>query len=181
MKIIKTRLNDCYILEPEILGDNRGYFTEYYSQKKLNEFGIDFIAVQGNESLSSVKGTLRGLHFQCDKMVQAKVVRVTKGIVYDVVVDLREKSSTYKQWIKVELSENNHKQLYIPKGFAHGFVTVSDQVIFSYLVDNYYSKESEGGILYNDPELNIDWGVENPIISDKDKSLLTLKDSNYKF
>lgn len=176
MELIKTKLNDCYIIEPKKFGDHRGYFMESYSQKTFEEKGLDYDFVQSNESLTVNKGTIRGLHFQLAPMAQAKLVRVLKGAVADVVVDLRKDSSTYKQWIKVELTEENNRQLLVPRGFAHGFVTLEDNTLFSYMVDNFYSKEHDSGIKWNDPELNIDWEIENPILSEKDEELSILSE-----
>ncbi len=183
MEIEKTNLNDCYIIKPKVYGDHRGSFMQTFSEKDLLENGLEYHFVQGNESFTKEEGTLRGLHFQKDPMCQAKLVRVTQGSVYDVVVDLRKDSSTYKKWIKVELSAENNKQLLVPRGFAHGFITITSDVVFSYMVDNFYSKEDEDGIIFSDKELNIDWGYdENKIIlSDKDKILPTLENSTADF
>lgn len=169
----KTKLNGCFILEPKVFEDKRGYFLESYNQKKFNslvEIPVSF--VQDNESYSS-KGVLRGLHFQIGKHAQAKLVRVIKGVVLDIAVDIRKESDTFGQYISVELSEENKKQLFIPRGFAHGFVVLSDTALFSYKCDNFYNKASESGILYSDETLNIDWKLPNNelIISEKDIKL----------
>lgn len=181
MKIIETKLKGCYIIEPDVFGDNRGYFAETYNKSNLenNNIYIDFI--QDNQSLSTQKGTLRGIHFQNGSMAQAKLVRCTQGSVYDVAVDLRSDSPTYKQWIGVELSEENHKQLLISKGFGHAFQTLTDGVIFQYKVDNLYSKENERVIVYNDPEINVEWPIKTPILSEKDKNAPVLRKVDIKW
>ncbi|HNQ26333.1 MAG TPA: dTDP-4-dehydrorhamnose 3,5-epimerase [Aquaticitalea sp.] len=169
----ETNLQGCFILEPQVFEDARGYFLESFNQKKFCELiGDQVNFVQDNESLSS-KGVLRGLHFQKGQYAQAKLVRVIKGAVMDVVVDVRPDSTTFGQTLSIELSEHNKKQLFIPRGFAHGFIVLTDQAIFSYKCDNYYNKASEGGIIYNDKNLNIDWKLspETFIISEKDKIL----------
>lgn len=175
MNIIKTELNDCYIIEPDIFGDNRGWFMESYNKNKFKEFDLEYNFVQDNESFSKEKGVLRGLHFQKPPYTQAKLVRCTRGKVYDVVVDIRKGSSTYGKWIGVELSPENNRQLLVPRGFLHGFQTLTDDVVFSYKCDNFYNKESDGGVAYDDPELNIIWPIEDKILSDKDKNHPTLK------
>ena len=181
MKVTPTKIIDVLIVEPDIFQDDRGWFFESYNKEKLNAFGININFVQDNHSFSTKKGTLRGLHFQNNPNAQSKLVRCTKGVVLDVAVDLRKDSSTYKQWISVELSEDNKKQLFIPKGFAHGFITLTDNVEFEYIVDNYYNKESEGSINFNDKEIGINWGNDNPILIDKDLNAPFLKDSNINF
>lgn len=176
MKFTKTKLDGVVIIEPDVFGDHRGFFMESWSQKKMEEVGLFYNFVQDNHSMSSVKGTLRGIHFQKGDKAQAKLVRCVKGAVLDVAVDLRHESPTYKQWVAVELSEENKKQLLIPRGFGHGFVTLTDEVEFLYKADNYYAPEADGGIRWNDPEIGIDWGVENPILSAKDEKSPLLKD-----
>ncbi|RCT53643.1 dTDP-4-dehydrorhamnose 3,5-epimerase [Winogradskyella sp. KYW1333] len=176
MNATETKLKGCYILEPKVFNDDRGYFLESFNSKKFNELlGVDIKFVQDNESFSS-KGVLRGLHYQLGQHAQAKLVRVVKGEVLDVAVDIRKKSKTFGQYISVVLSENNKKQLFVPRGFAHGFIVLSETAIFSYKCDNHYNKQSEGGIIYNDPKLNIDWKLPNNefILSDKDLLLPTL-------
>ena len=156
MQVIATELDDCYIIEPDVYGDNRGYFMESHNEKKLQEHGLNYHFVQGNES----------------------------GKIYDVAVDLRKDSKTYKKWIKVELSGENKRQLLLPRGFAHGFITLTDDVTFCYMVDNYYSKEHDAGIIYNDPSIGVDWGLESteePILSEKDKHLPTLEEIKLDF
>ncbi|MFA4995857.1 MAG: dTDP-4-dehydrorhamnose 3,5-epimerase [Patescibacteria group bacterium] len=181
MKIEKTKLDGVFIIEPDVFGDDRGWFTESYNKQRLRDFGIDIDFVQDNHSFSSQKGTLRGLHFQNSPHAQSKLIRCTKGEVLDVAVDIRKESSTYKQWISVELTEKNNKQLFIPKGFAHGFITLTDNVEFQYKVDEYYNKEADRSILYDDPEIDIDWQLDDLILSDKDKDAPLLKDSDCNF
>lgn len=181
LNIIKTELEGVYILEPKVFGDNRGWFMESFSDKVFKELGLDINFVQDNHSYSKLKGTLRGLHFQNNPMAQTKLVRCTRGKILDVAVDIRKGSPTYKKWIAVELSEENKRQLLIPKGFAHGFVTLTDDVEVQYKVDEYYSKEHDRSIRFDDPEIGVEWGVENPILSDKDKNAPCLKDSDCNF
>lgn len=181
MNIIKTEIDDILILEPRVFGDHRGWFTETYSKTKFQELGIDIEFVQDNHSMSVQKGTLRGLHFQTNPKAQTKLVRCTKGRILDVAVDLRKGSSTYKQWLGVELSEENKKQLLIPKGFAHGFLTLTDNVEVQYKVDEYYDPECDRSIRFDDPEIGVDWGIEDPILSEKDLKAPLLKDSDTDF
>ena len=181
MKRIDTKLPGVCIVEPVVHGDHRGYFMETYSTQSLAEIGIDTVFVQDNQSYSSQKGILRGIHFQNAPMAQAKLVRVTKGAVLDIAVDLRKGSPTYKQWVTVELSAKNKRMLFIPRGFGHGFVTLTGDVEFCYKVDNLYSKECDRGIRFNDPSIAVDWGVENPILSQKDTTSPMLDDSDCNF
>lgn len=181
MNIIKTDIEDVIIIEPKVFGDHRGWFTETYSKEKFKEFGIDIDFMQDNHSLSAQKGTLRGLHFQLNPKAQTKLVRCTKGKILDVAVDLREGSPTYKKWVAVELTEENKKQLLVPKGFAHGFLTLTDNVEVQYKVDEYYSPENDRSIRFDDPEIRVDWGIEDPILSEKDLNAPLLKDSNINF
>ena len=179
MTITETKLKGCYVIEPKIYKDNRGYFYESFNLDKFNSaLGLNVNFVQDNESFS-IKGTLRGLHYQIGQHAQAKLVRVIQGKVLDVVVDLRNGSPTYGENVSLELSDENKKQLFIPKGFAHGFVVLSETAIFSYKCDNYYDKSSEGGIIYNDPTLNIDWLLPDNelIISEKDVVLPKLENA----
>lgn len=176
MKFEKTKLEGVVIITPDVFGDHRGFFMESWSEHKMEEAGLRYNFVQDNHSMSSVKGTLRGIHFQKGDKAQAKLVRCVKGAVLDVAVDLRHESPTYKQWVAVELSAENKKQLMIPRGFGHGFVTLTDEVEFLYKADNYYAPEADGGIRWNDPEIGVDWGVENPILSAKDEKNPFLKD-----
>lgn len=177
MDFMKTKLEGVYIVEPKVFGDRRGFFMESYSKRVFEKAGLYYDFLQDNHSSSTVKGTLRGIHFQRGEKAQAKLVRCARGAVIDVAVDLRPNSPTYKQWVAVELSEENKRQLLIPRGFGHGFVTLTDHVEFLYKADNYYAPEADGGIRWNDPELNIDWGVENPILSEKDANAPLLKDA----
>lgn len=173
MTVTQTHLQGCFIIEPKVFEDSRGYFFENFNQSSFNKLINEEIQfVQDNESLSS-KGVLRGLHYQTGHHAQAKLVRVIKGSVLDVVVDIRKDSKTFGEQFSMELSELNKTQLFIPKGFAHGFIVLSDSTIFSYKCDNYYNKASEGGIIYNDATLNIDWKLpeDEIIISEKDKVL----------
>lgn len=183
MNIIKTDIEDVIIIEPKVFGDHRGWFTETYSKEKFKELGIDIDFIQDNHSLSAQKGTLRGLHFQLNPKAQTKLVRCTKGKILDVAVDIREGSPTYKKWIAVELSEENKKQLLVPKGFAHGFITLTDNVEVQYKVDEYYSPENDRSIRFDDPDISIDWGIDNPILSEKDLNapMLSESDSNFKY
>lgn len=177
MEITKTKLEGVVIIEPAVFGDKRGFFMESWSKRAFAEAGLDYEFVQDNHSASTVKGTLRGIHFQRGDKAQAKLVRCTKGAVLDVAVDLRPASLTYKQWVSVELSEDNKRQLLIPRGFGHGFLTLTDEVEFMYKADNFYAPEADGGIRWNDPELAVDWGIEEPILSDKDSKSPWLKDA----
>lgn len=181
MNILKTEIDDVLILEPRVFGDHRGWFTETYSKTKFKELGIDIEFVQDNHSMSAQKGTIRGLHFQTSPKAQTKLVRCTKGRILDVAVDLRKDSSTYRQWVGVELSEENKMQLLIPKGFAHGFLTLTDDVEVQYKVDEYYAPECDRSIRFDDPEIGVDWGIEDPIISEKDLKAPLLKDSDVDF
>lgn len=182
MKTIDTKISGVKIIEPDYFGDHRGFFMETYSKEKYKELGINNDFVQDNISFSAKKGTLRGIHFQNNPMSQAKLVSCIKGKIIDVAVDLRKNSPTYKEWVATELSEENKRQLFIPRGFGHGFLTLTNDVLFSYKVDNYYSKENDRGIKYNDNEINVDWGNLlnglDPVLSEKDKNNPSLKDSD---
>jgi dTDP-4-dehydrorhamnose 3,5-epimerase len=177
MEITRTKLDGVVIIEPAVFGDKRGFFMESWSRRAFAAAGLDYDFVQDNHSASTVKGTLRGIHFQRGEAAQAKLVRCTKGAVLDVAVDLRPDSPTYKQWIGVELSADNKRQLLIPRGFGHAFLTLTDEVEFMYKADNFYAPEADGGIRWNDPELAIDWGIDEPILSDKDSKLPWLKEA----
>lgn len=176
MDLLKTKLEGVYILIPKVFGDHRGFFMESWSRRTMEEAGLFYDFVQDNHSLSTVKGTLRGIHFQKGDKAQTKLVRCVRGVVLDVAVDLRHDSPTYKQWISVELSEENKKQMLIPRGFGHGFVTLTDHVEFLYKADNYYAPEADGGIRWNDPDISIDWGIDHPVLSEKDTKNPFLKD-----
>ncbi len=181
MKLKKTKFDGVYIISPEVFGDARGWFYESYNEKALREAGIKTRFVQDNHSFNSQKNTLRGLHFQNTPHSQAKLVRCTAGAIKDVIVDLRESSPTYKQWLAVELSPENHWQMYIPKGFAHGYLTLAPKSEFQYKVDEFYCRESDRSIRFDDPEIGIDWGCRNPIVSQKDKIAPLLRDSDVNF
>ena len=172
----KTKLSGVYVITPKVFGDKRGWFMESYSKRDLKENGIDVDFVQDNRSFSEKKGIIRGLHFQRNPMCQAKMLTCISGAILDVAVDLRKDSPTYKQWISVELTGDNKKEIFIPKGFAHGFVTLTDNVEISYKCDEFYSPEHDGGIRYDDPSIGVDWGIDNPILSDKDVNAPYLKD-----
>lgn len=181
-KFIKTEIEEVFIIEPTVFGDNRGYFMETYNYKEFKEAGLDMVFVQDNQSRSK-KGVLRGLHFQY-KYQQGKLVRVTKGKVFDVAVDLRLDSQTYRKWVGVILSQENKKQFYIPEGFAHGFLVLSDEAEFVYKCTDFYHPEDEGGILWNDPDIGIEWPldeIEEVTFSEKDRSWKLLKDTNMEF
>ena len=177
MRFIETALEGVYIVEPKVFGDNRGFFMESWSERDFEREGLHYTVVQDNHSSSAVKGTLRGIHFQRGDKAQAKLVRCVRGAVLDVAVDLRPSSPTYKKWVAVELSEENKRQFLIPRGFGHGFLTLTDDVEFLYKADNPYAPEADGGIRWNDPEIGVDWGVEAPILSEKDKKSPFLKDA----
>ncbi len=181
MKIKETPLKDCYIIEPTVFEDERGYFYEKFNEKKFEELtGLNGHFVQDNVSKSSY-GVLRGLHLQKGAFAQAKLVSCLEGSVWDVALDLREESPSFGRWFGIELSAENKLQFYVPRGFAHGFAVLSDEVVFAYKCDNFYNKESEGGILWNDSDLNIDWKLpaEAVILSEKDKVQALFKDKNY--
>ena len=178
MEIVKRVLTDAIVLKPRVFEDDRGYFFESFNENRFIEvIGKEYSFVQDNQSLSS-KGTLRGLHFQKGSAAQSKLVRVVKGAAFDVAVDLRPDSPTFKQWYGVELSASNHLQFLIPRGFAHAFVALEDETIFQYKVDNYYSAHHDGGIIWNDEELNIEWPNISLALSEKDKQLPKLNQLN---
>lgn len=181
MRAIETKISEVKIIEPDCFGDHRGWFMETYNQEKFKDMGIDAVFVQDNQSFSAKKGTLRGLHFQNNPMAQAKLVRCTRGKILDVAVDIRKGSPTYRQWVSKELSAENKKQMYIPRGFAHGFLTLTDDVEIQYKVDNLYSKECDRGIRYNDPSISVDWGEIEPILSEKDTTSPMLSESDADF
>jgi dTDP-4-dehydrorhamnose 3,5-epimerase len=182
MKFIKTEISDVYIIEPSVFGDNRGYFLESFNLEKFEENVYPIKFVQDNESKSS-KGVLRGLHFQKPPFNQAKLVRCIEGSVMDVAVDIRKGSPTYGQHVAVELTGENKRQLFVPRGFAHGFSVLSDTAVVAYKVDNIYAPESDSGIRYDDTELNIDWGFSNKEVqlSEKDKNLVNFIDLDSPF
>jgi dTDP-4-dehydrorhamnose 3,5-epimerase len=168
MELVKTTIDGLLIIRPDVFKDERCYFFESYNKERFAKAGLNMDFVQDNESKSD-KGVLRGLHFQKPPYAQGKLVRVIKGAVMDVAVDLRKESPTYGKWESVVLTEENKLQFWIPEGFAHGFVALEDNTIFNYKCTNVYNKESEGSILWNDPEINISWNIDNPILSEKDK------------
>jgi len=174
MKITETKLKGVLIIEPQVFGDTRGWFMETYNKSKTPQIECEF--VQDNQSFSAQKGTLRGIHFQKPPMAQAKLLRCTKGAVLDVAVDINPESETYKEWISVELSAENKKQLFIPRGYGHGFITLTDDVEFVYKADNYYSPEHDRSILWSDPDIAVDWGTDSPIVSEKDAKAPFLKE-----
>ncbi|WP_273275455.1 dTDP-4-dehydrorhamnose 3,5-epimerase [Maribacter polysiphoniae] len=175
----ETKLEGCFVIEPQVFTDERGYFMETFNSERFNDgIGKTVSFVQDNQSFSQ-KGVLRGLHYQIGEFAQAKLVRVLKGSVLDVAVDLRKNSPTFGEYIADELSSENKKQLFIPRGFGHGFIVLSDTAEFFYKCDNYYNKESEGGIIFSDPTLNIDWKLpqEEFIVSEKDGILPTIEEA----
>lgn len=178
LKVTTTKLQDVKIIEPAVFGDKRGFFTETYSDRDFKKAGIDFDFIQDNQSLSAEAGVLRGLHFQRGKAAQTKLIRVVTGAVLDVIVDVRAGSPTYGEWEGYIISESNHRQLLVPRGFAHGFVTLTDNVNFLYKCDNYYNAEADGGITFMDKDLNINWPIDydQAITSDKDAKQQTFKE-----
>lgn len=181
MKIKETPLKDCYIIEPTVFEDERGYFYEKYNEKRFEqETGLNGHFVQDNISKSSY-GVLRGLHLQKGDHAQAKLVSCLEGKVYDVAVDLREDSPTFGKWFGIELTPENKLQLYVPRGFGHGFSVLSETAVFAYKCDNFYNKESEGGVLWNDEQINVDWKLplQDVILSDKDAVLSKFSEHNF--
>lgn len=182
MEVIKTKIEGVVIIEPRVFGDRRGYFFESFSERDFNNQVREVKFLQDNES-KSCYGVLRGLHFQKPPHAQSKLVRVVKGAVLDVAVDIRKGSPTFGQHVAVELTEDNHRQFFIPRGFAHGFIVLTDEVIFQYKCDNFYAPQYEGAIAWNDPDLNIDWMVpaDKIILSEKDTKHPRLKDAEWLF
>ena len=176
MKATETSLKGVFVLEPQVFGDARGWFMESWSQRKMEEAGIKVDFVQDNQSFSAQKGTLRGLHYQLNPKCQAKLLRCTRGKIFDVAVDIRKGSPQYGQWVGVELSAENKKQLFIPRGFAHGFITLTDDVEVQYKADNYYAPECDGNIRWNDPDIGVEWPIEPVILSEKDQQAPLLKE-----
>ena len=182
MEIIKTEIDGVVIIEPRIFKDDRGYFYESFSQREFEEKVCRTTFVQDNQSKSSY-GVLRGLHFQKPPYSQSKLVRCIKGAVLDVAVDIRKGSPTFGKYVAVELTEDNHRQFFVPRGFAHGFAVLSEEAIFQYKCDNFYNKESEGAVAWNDPQLAIDWRIpaDKVLLSDKDKQSKNIADADYLF
>ena len=181
MNLIPTSIPDVKILEPRIFGDARGWFYESYNAESLSQCGIDVVFVQDNRSFSAKKGTLRGLHFQKTPHAQSKLLFCTRGEILDVAVDLRKGSPTYLQHVAVRLSAENKRMLFLPKGFAHGFLTLTDDVEVFYKVDAYYDPASDRSVRFDDPQLAVPWGIADPILSDKDKNAPLLCDSDVDF
>ncbi|NQX66714.1 dTDP-4-dehydrorhamnose 3,5-epimerase [Paenibacillus alba] len=181
MKVMSTKLEGLLIIEPDVHGDHRGFFMESYHRAKMAEQGIDIVFVQDNHSLSKEAGVLRGLHYQLNPKAQTKLIRVVSGAIYDVAVDIRSSSPTFGQWVGVELSESNKRQLLVPQGFAHGFCTIVPHTQVLYKVDEYYSPENDRGVLWNDSAIGIDWPAANPILSEKDGKHPLLKDAEINF
>ncbi len=181
MKKVETGIEGLIVIEPDVHGDHRGWFMETYSKPKFHELGVTCDFVQDNQSYSAKKGTLRGLHFQKNPMAQSKLLRCTRGKILDVAVDIRKNSPTYKKWYAVELSAENKKQFFMPKGMAHGFVTLSDDVEVQYKVDEVYSAECDRSIRFDDPQIGVDWGIGDPVLSEKDLKAPLLADSDADF
>ncbi len=182
MKITSTKFEGLFILEPIVIEDNRGYFMESYNHKKLSEYGIDYKFVQDNQSKSNY-GVLRGLHFQKPPYAQTKLIRAISGKILDVVVDIRKSSNTYGEYFSLELSGDNKKQLLVPKGFAHGFVVLSDTAEILYKCDDFYNKESEGGLMFDDVAFKIDWRIQHEkiLLSEKDREYISFAQFNTQF
>lgn len=181
MEITKTEIDDVFILKPAVFNDNRGWFCESWSQKSMEEHGLYYNFVQDNHSFSSQKGILRGLHCQIGEFSQAKIVRCVRGTILDVAVDIRTNSKTYLKWVAVELSDSNFHQLLIPRGFLHGFLTLTDNVEIIYKADNFYSAKADRNVAWNDKEISVNWGILNPILSEKDKNAPPFDHANIDF
>lgn len=182
MEFTKTNLEGVLVVEPRVFGDHRGWFMETYSEAAFSKHGLNLEFVQDNHSFSAAKGTLRGLHYQLNPKAQTKLVRCTKGAIYDVAVDIRRGSPTYGAWFGIELSAENKKQLLIPKGCAHGFMTITEDVEVQYKVDELYAPECDGGILWSDPDIGIDWPLDiQPVLSAKDEKAPRLNDVEHNF
>lgn len=180
MEISESSLKGVFVIKPKVFEDPRGYFFESYNQKLFKEAGLDLDFVQDNQSLSQ-KGVLRGLHFQNNPHAQGKLVRVITGAVFDVAVDIRKSSPTYGKWFGLELTAENKWMMYIPEGFAHGFATLKDNTIFSYKCTNFYNKAAEDCLLWNDPDIGINWGLDQPLLSEKDMQGKLIKNFNSLF
>jgi len=175
MKFIETKIKDLFIIEPDLNIDKRGYFARFFCEKEFKKIGLNFKIIQTNLSFTNKKGTIRGMHFQKLPKAEDKIVHCIRGAIYDIVIDLRKNSSTYRQWVSIELNEENKKMLYIPKGFAHGFQCLSDNCEVLYFMSEFYSPEHESGVRWNDSFFDIKWPIENPILSKKDKSWSLIK------
>lgn len=182
MNFAETYLDGVIVVEPKVFGDHRGWFMETYNNKVFLEAGIDINFVQDNQSFSATKGTLRGLHYQMNPKAQTKLVRCTKGAIFDVAVDIRKGSPTYGKWFGIELTAENKKQLLVPKGFAHGFMTLTEDVEVQYKVDEFYAPECDRGIIWNDPSIGIEWPLDiTPVLSEKDKIAPSLETAENNF
>lgn len=181
MEVEELELEGVKIFIPKYFGDNRGYFAETYSSRTMAELGIHTVFIQDNQSYTKDKGTIRSIHFQKNPTAQTKLLRCIRGRIRDYAVDLRKDSPTFKKWVAVELSAENRKQIYIPAGFGHAFITLEDDCEVQYKVDNWYDPTTDRNIAWNDPEIGIDWGIENPILSAKDANAPLLKDSDLDF
>lgn len=182
VEFTKTDLDGVIIIEPAVFGDHRGWFMETYNEANFLEAGINVMFVQDNQSFSAAKGTLRGLHYQLNPKAQTKLVRCTSGAIYDVAVDIRKGSPTFGKWFGIELSAENKKQLLIPKGFAHGFMTLTEDVEVQYKVDELYAPDCDRGIIWNDPQIGVEWPIDiKPILSEKDEKAPLLRDAENNF
>jgi dTDP-4-dehydrorhamnose 3,5-epimerase len=182
LKVIETTISGVKVIEPTVFGDHRGWFMETYSSSKFQEAGINMNFVQDNQSFSATKGTLRGLHYQLNPKAQTKLVRCTKGAIFDVAVDIRKGSPTFGKWFGIELNEENKKQLLVPRGFAHGFMTLTDDVEVQYKVDELYAPDCDRGILWNDPGIGIEWPIDiTPVLSAKDDKAPRLENTELNF
>ena len=182
MKVIETHLDGVVVIEPRVFGDHRGWFMETYSESTFKEAGISLEFLQDNQSFSATKGTLRGLHYQLSPKAQSKLVRCTCGEIFDVAVDIRKGSPTFGQWYGIVLTAENKKQLLVPKGFAHGFMTLTDDVEVQYKVDELYAPDCDRGIIWNDPAIGIEWPIDiKPVLSGKDEAAPLLKDAENNF
>lgn len=182
MKIEQTYIKDLIICQPKVIGDHRGWFCETYNQEKFHSLGLEYHFIQDNQSFSAVKGTLRGLHYQLAPFAQTKLIRCTRGAIYDVAVDLRKSSSTYQQWFGIELTAENQYQLLVPQGFAHGFMTLSEDVEVQYKVDAFYSQAHDRSLLWSDETIGIKWPLDvEPIVSEKDKNAPAFRAAEHNF
>lgn len=182
MNFTKTNLEGVLVIEPKVFGDHRGWFMETYNKENFVETGLNINFIQDNQSFSATKGTLRGLHYQLSPKAQTKLVRCTKGSIFDVAVDIRQESPTYGQWFGIELTAENKKQLLVPKGFAHGFMTLTEDVEVQYKVDEYYAPECDRGIIWNDPTIGVEWPINiQPVLSEKDEKAPSFQNAENNF